>query len=60
MAGDVAAITACGLKVTTNHGDSGNMLTALDRYEHPNGLRKWLHQELDGKHDKLSLQYGFN
>ena len=57
---DVAAITAYELKVTTSSGDGGNMLTALDRYDHPEGLRKWLHQKLDGKHDALSLQYGYN
>ena len=57
---DVAAITAYELKVTTSSGDGGNEKTALDRYRHPDGLRKWLHQELDGKHDKLSLQYGYN
>lgn len=57
---DVAAITACELKVTTSHGDGGNMLTALDRFTHPEGMRKWLHQALDGKHDKLSMQYGFD
>ena len=55
---DVAAITAYELKVTTSSGDGGNELTALDRYRHPNGFRKWLHDELDGKHDKLSMQYG--
>ena len=55
---DVAAITAYELKVTTSGGDGGNMLTALDRYRHPDGFRKWLHDELDGKHDKLSMQYG--
>jgi hypothetical protein len=57
---DVAAITACELNVTTSHGDGGNMLTALDRYSHPDGLRKWLHQELNGEHDKLSRQFGYN
>ena len=57
---DVAAITAYELRVTTSSGDGGNELTALDRYTHPNGLRKWLHQELNGEHDKLSRQFGYN
>ena len=55
---DVASITAYELKVVTSSGDGGNELTALDRYRHPEGFRKWLHQELDGKHDELSMQYG--
>ena len=54
---DVAAITAYELKVTTSSGDGGNELTALDRYTHPNGLRKWLHQELNGEHDSWILKY---
>ena len=50
---DVAVIAAFELKVTS----SDSRTTALDKFTHPDGLRIWLHQELNGEHDSLIQHY---
>ena len=53
---DVAVIAAFDMKVTSRCG-SGRTNTTLDRFTHPEGLRIWLHQELNGEHDSLIQHY---
>jgi hypothetical protein len=50
---DVAVIAAFDMKVTS----SDSRTTVLDRFTHPEGLRIWLHQELNGEHDSLIQHY---
>lgn len=54
---DVAVLIAFELKVTSSSGKYGNESTALDDYTHPEGLRTFLHKELNGELDEWYLRY---